>query len=159
VGLVVAGKSFALPPCPTSGFRHNCFGSYTTPSGNKYVGEFLDNRFHGQGTLTSPDGRKYVGEFKDGNMHGQGTGTSPNGNKYVGEFKDNKKNGQGTMTRPDGRKYVGEWREDKPYEGIGYSAAGQVGATFSNGQRCGGCAPTARQLEIVQKIDPTLTPN
>ncbi len=39
-GFVLAGKSFALPPCPTTNFRHNCFGSYTTPSGNKYVGEF-----------------------------------------------------------------------------------------------------------------------
>ena len=44
----------------------------------------------GQGTITSPDGDKYVGEWKDNKRHGQGTYTYPDGSKYVGEFKDGK---------------------------------------------------------------------
>jgi hypothetical protein len=141
VGLVVAGKSFALPPCPTSGFKDNCFGSYTWPDGNKYVGEWRDGYFHGQGTFTFADGGKYVGEWRDGKSHGQVTWTRPGGGGYVGEYKDGKFHGQGTLTGPNGDKYVGEWRDGNPYEGIEYSATGQVIATYSNGQRCEGCSP------------------
>ena len=63
-----AGKSFALPPCPEDQNQrfHNCFGTYTTASGHKYVGEFKNNKYHGQGTYTKPSGDKYIGEFKDG---------------------------------------------------------------------------------------------
>ena len=31
-------------------------------------GEFNSGKKHGQGTFTSPDGDKYVGEFKDGKI-------------------------------------------------------------------------------------------
>lgn len=33
-----------LPPCPTDQTKryHNCFGSYTWPDGNKYVGDWKD---------------------------------------------------------------------------------------------------------------------
>ena len=34
---------------------------------------------NGQGTFISAGGDKYVGEFKDDNYHGQGTLTSANG--------------------------------------------------------------------------------
>ena len=47
--------------------------------GNRYEGEFLGEKFHGQGTLTFPDGSKYVGEWKDDKYHGQGTYTTPDG--------------------------------------------------------------------------------
>ncbi len=40
-----------------------------------------------------PKGDKYVGEHIDGKPHGQGTYTFANGNKYVGEWKDDKRNG------------------------------------------------------------------
>ena len=35
----------------------NCFGTLTSPNGVKYVGEFLNGKYHGQGTSTFPDGR------------------------------------------------------------------------------------------------------
>ena len=34
------------------------------PNGAKYVGEFNDDKRHGQGALTWPNGHKYVGEWK-----------------------------------------------------------------------------------------------
>ena len=43
---------------------------------------------NGQGTLTFVSGDKYVGEFKDNKKNGQGTYTFANGDKYVGEWKD-----------------------------------------------------------------------
>ncbi|MEK9744254.1 MAG: hypothetical protein VW493_10195 [Gammaproteobacteria bacterium] len=55
-GLFMAGKSFALPPCPKYGVWHNCFGSYTFANGEKYVGEWRDSKYHGQGAATFPDG-------------------------------------------------------------------------------------------------------
>ena len=131
--------SRGLPPClgdPATSFWTNCVGTFTFPSGSKYVGEFRDGNYHGQGTYTYtngqqfvgeyregkrngqgtytfPSGQKYVGEFRDGNYHGQGTYTFPDGAKYVGQYKDDKKHGQGTYTYPSGQKYVGEYRDDK----------------------------------------------
>ena len=66
--------------------------------GDKYVGEYRNNKRNGQGTYTFASGSKYVGEHKDSKFHGQGTYIWANGNKYVGGFKDNKKHGQGTFT-------------------------------------------------------------
>ena len=45
---------------------HNCFGTYTWNNGDKYLGEFKDNKKHGFGTYTFADGAKYVGEYKNG---------------------------------------------------------------------------------------------
>ena len=56
----------------------------------KFVGEWKDGEFHGQGTLTWFDGRKFVGEFKDTKEHGQGTYTYKSGRKRVGEFRKSK---------------------------------------------------------------------
>jgi hypothetical protein len=141
-----------LPPCPsdTSTFWTNCVGTITFPSGDKYVGEYRDNKRSGQGTytfpngakyvgeyrddkrsgqgtLTYPNGENYVGEFRDGYYHGQGTYTFHQGDKYVGEYRDGKRSGQGTYTYPDGDKYVGEFRDGK--------ASGQGTYTFANGAK------------------------
>jgi hypothetical protein len=67
---------------------------------------------NGQGTYTFASGDKYIGEWKDDKKYGQGTLTFAGGDKYVGEFKDNKKNGQGTYTFASGDKYIGEWKDD-----------------------------------------------
>ena len=110
----LATAESALPDCPTdqSLSFHNCFGTFIF-DGEKYVGEWKDDKKHGQGTLTFSSGEKYVGEWKDDKRNGQGTNTFPSGQKYVGEWKDNKKHGQGTYTFPSGQKYVGEWKDDK----------------------------------------------
>ncbi len=102
-----------LPPCPRDQTvrYHNCFGSNTS-NGNKYVGEFKDGEYHGQGTITFLSGNKYVGDFKVDQPNGQGTFTFANGEKYVGEFKDGKLNGQGTYTFANGDIYVGEFKND-----------------------------------------------
>ena len=57
----------ALPDCPSDNSVrwNNCFGNENFPDGDKYVGEFKDDKFHGQGTFTSPDGRRLVGYFRN----------------------------------------------------------------------------------------------
>ncbi len=130
-------------------------GTYTTAGGNKYVGEKTDGKKHGQGTYTFADGRKYVGEWKDSKKHGQGTYTYADGQKYVGEWKDGYRHGKGTYTFADGDKYVGEFKNEKPWEGVSYLASGEIAATFSNGEVCRDCTPTAEQLAIVGEISAT----
>jgi hypothetical protein len=116
-------NSYSLPKCEGDDFTkwNNCYGTYTFPSGTKYVGEWKfhseskNGMYHGQGTETFASGAKYVGEHKDGNRHGQGTytfGKGPwEGDKYVGEWKDNNPHGQGTHTFANGTKWEGLWVE------------------------------------------------
>ena len=67
-------QSWALPACPSNqnAYKDNCFGIYSWGDGEKYIGEWKDNKFHGQGTYTYASGSKYIGEFKEGKKHGQG---------------------------------------------------------------------------------------
>ena len=54
----------------------------------KYKGDVVIGRPHGFGTLVYPDGNKYVGEFMNGLFHGQGIyTTASDGYSYVGEFR------------------------------------------------------------------------
>ena len=99
--VLIMGSAYAqsnLPACQgsySSSSWSYCFGSLTVPNGDKYVGEWKDGKYNGQGTYTFANGDKYVGEFKDDQSNGQGTYTYASGAKYVGEFKDGKYNGQG----------------------------------------------------------------
>ncbi len=42
----------------------------TFANGDKYVGEYKDDKRNGQGTFKFADGTKYVGEFKDDKLNG-----------------------------------------------------------------------------------------
>ena len=122
--------SRGLPPClgdPATSFWSNCVGTFIAPNGQKYVGEYRDDKANGRGTLTFPDGSKYVGEFKDNKRNGQGTYTFPSGEKYVGGYRDGKRNGQGTLTLANGEKYAGEYRDG--------NAHGRGTYTFSSGAK------------------------
>ena len=147
-----SSRQTRLPPCPpeVSAWWHNCWGTISSPKGEKYVGEFRDNKFHGQGTYTYPDGLQYVGEFSEGMYHGKGTMnfpsganyagdfrldkfhgrgiyTFPSGAKFEGEYKNGKRDGKGSYTYPEGEKFVGEFRDGKYHgQGILYSAGGTV---------------------------------
>ncbi len=109
-----------LPPCPGDQTvrYHNCFGTFISTNGEKYVGEFKDNKQNGQGTTTFANGNKYVGEYKDGKRNGHGTAIFADGDKYVGEFKNSEFHGQGTYyhlanNQFKGDKYVGEYKNGK----------------------------------------------
>ena len=113
--VIGVSQVWALPACPSSGYFDNCYGTYVWEDGQKYVGDWKDDKQHGQGTLTSASGNKYVGEYKDSMWHGHGTLTWTDGNNYVGEFNDGKRHGQGTFTYADGSKYVGEYKDSKKH--------------------------------------------
>ena len=127
----LTSQSWALPDCPKTGYMHNCYGTYIS-SREKYVGEFQNNEYNGQGKyyhLANDEQKGYIhfGEYKDGNRHGQGLEKFPDGSKYVGEFKDNKSHGQGTFSFVGGDKYVGEFKDgQRTGEGTYTYAGGKV---------------------------------
>ena len=54
----------------------------------KYKGDVVIGRPHGVGTLIYPDGNKYVGEFMNGLFYGQGIYTiASDGYSYIGEYR------------------------------------------------------------------------
>ena len=125
-------QSWALPTCPFTGYFHNCYGTYIHENGDKYVGEWKNDEYHGQGTFyylaeDKNKGDKYVGQFRNNKYHGQGNFLYKSGNKYVGEYKDDKRDGYGTYTFSDGDKYVGEFK-DGNFDGFGidYNADGSI---------------------------------
>ncbi len=108
----------------TDGDCQNGQGEMTSPYGKKYIGEFKDGKYDGQGEMTyshtviSEGTRiikyeKYVGQWKNGKKNGQGTMAYLYGRKYVGEWKDGKKNGQGTYTNAF-YEYTGEFKDGMP---------------------------------------------
>ena len=72
----------------------NCHGTAMGPKGQKYIGEFYDGEFHGQGTFTY--GRNAIrhgyvleGQWKNDVCHGQIITTYPDGRKFKGTWIDN----------------------------------------------------------------------
>jgi hypothetical protein len=61
-----ANAQSVLPACPPSGYFHNCFGTYTYSSGMKYVGEWRDDKYNGQGALFYANGSTRQGILSDG---------------------------------------------------------------------------------------------
>ena len=66
--LLSLSQAWSLPTCPGSPQNggsinwNNCIGTYIWANGDKYLGEYKDNKHHGQGTYSWTDGDKYVGE-------------------------------------------------------------------------------------------------
>lgn len=94
-----------LPSCPTSRkvLWSDCQGSYTYDDWSKYVGEFKDDKRHGQGNMVYPDGRQYSGEFKFDQREGAGVYSGPDGSKWIGAFRNDKPNGRGALYDKSGK--------------------------------------------------------
>ena len=65
----------SLPQCSSSTITStwsNCFGMTDLVHGERYVGEFVNGKWHGTGAYTYMHGGQYVGEFRDGVFAGDG---------------------------------------------------------------------------------------
>ena len=68
----------------------------------KYKGDVVIGKPHGVGTVVYPDGNKYVGEWMNGLFHGQGIYTiASDGYSYIGEYRIGAL-WNGTMNEKDG---------------------------------------------------------
>eukprot|EP00771_Trimastix_marina_P000617 gnl/Trimastix_PCT/1636.p1 GENE.gnl/Trimastix_PCT/1636~~gnl/Trimastix_PCT/1636.p1 ORF type:complete len:694 (-),score=126.93 gnl/Trimastix_PCT/1636:1349-3142(-) len=123
--------------------KYSGFGTFANAAERwEYVGEFLQDKFHGKGTLTwgdehvagaaqksyqgdwlrgkrhgfgimhSKDGRIYEGSWVDGMRHGEGVLRFPNGRVYRGNFERGKRSGAGVLEYPNGKRYEGGWSND-----------------------------------------------
>ena len=77
-------------PCPEKGVWTDCFGTFKSDDGTKYVGEWKEDASHGHGTETYANGDKYVGNWKEGNYHGFGVKTYADGRVEEGQWAKNK---------------------------------------------------------------------
>ena len=87
------------------------------PNGDKYDGEFKDDKMEGHGVYIYTNGEKYVGVWKDDKKHGHGvyTGAPTRGTSdtYDGQYKDDKKNGNGKFTSKGGNIEEGVWQDNQ----------------------------------------------
>jgi len=101
---ICRGSPIKFPPSSELRSWDNCEGTIIFNNGSKYIGEFNDGKFNGQGALTFGSKSKWAGT------------------KYVGTWKNNKLNGQSAHTTPDGRVTKGVWK-DGIFQG-GYAEKG-----------------------------------
>lgn len=95
-------------------------GTYTTASGDKFIGKFMDNasicnefdpgKFIGEVEFRTASG-KYIGPYKEGRVMGRGKFIHDNGDVYEGEFYDGVLNTNVeyyvSITFPGGERYEG----------------------------------------------------
>jgi hypothetical protein len=112
-GNVIAQNSFtsSLPNCSISGIKDLCYGQ----GGDlltKYIGEWKNGKYDGQGYIQHMLGWTYAGEWKDGKKHGSGIYFSTDGSKYSGYFKNDQFDGRGTLYSSNGSIInSGDWKE------------------------------------------------
>jgi len=100
-----------------------------------YKGDVKNGKPDGLGIMVDNIGGKYIGEWKNGLFHGQGIFTSLNGSMYyLGGFKKGERNGQGKQTFPDGRRFVGEYKGGKEWNGKYYYENGNTLGEIVNGE-------------------------
>ncbi|KAG7387292.1 phosphatidylinositol-4-phosphate 5-kinase-like protein 1 [Phytophthora pseudosyringae] len=107
-------------------------------SGNLYIGDWVANKRHGNGTYTFVGGSSYTGTFINDHVQGRGTVKYSNGNVYKGDFVNAEKHGEGIYRWRDGsvleghfehgviqgfgkivyatgHTYEGQWQDNKKY--------------------------------------------
>jgi hypothetical protein len=97
----------------------NGHGESTSPDGGeRYEGDFHENKREGRGILFKADGSRYEGEFKNDQPDGHGVSYLPGGVTIEGEFKNGLANGFGVVLMPSGSRYLGNFRDGR-YDGRG----------------------------------------
>ena len=93
-------------------------GKLIKANGDKYIGEFFNDKINGKGEYIYSNGDKYIGEFKDNVFHGHGCYINANGDTYEGEYRYGLKKGYGILKSIGTTVYEGEFKDDL-FEGRG----------------------------------------
>eukprot|EP00741_Cyanophora_paradoxa_P002684 tig00000615_g2604.t1 len=114
-------------------------GTYYWRDGTRYSGDWVEGRQEGKGDKMWPNGDRHEGDFVNNVAHGWGVRISANGDVYEGDWYENRKSGHGKWTRANGCSYEGDWKNDT-FEGRGVyiRADGTVfEGTWLKGKLCG----------------------
>ena len=90
----------------------NSVGIYQFADGREYSGAFKNNQKHGYGNFVWPNGNRYTGNFRDDKMQGAGEFYFSDDRMYIGEFNNNNKDGMGQFIWSNGRIYKGNFKDD-----------------------------------------------
>ena len=82
--------------------------------GDRYEGEFRNNKKEGKGIYWWHDGDRYEGDLRNGKKEGKGIEYYNNGDRYEGEFKNSKKEGKGIFYFSNGDRKMGDYYNGKP---------------------------------------------
>ena len=80
-------------------------------NGNKYIGNWINDKREGNATILFTNGERFDGEFKD-DKRIEGKMKFLNGNIYIGKFNDNLIEGNGIMYYDNGDIYDGKWKNN-----------------------------------------------
>ena len=69
---------------------NDCTDKFTYASGDYYVGQWMNNKPHGQGTYYFSTGESYNGQFFNGQYNGSGTYYDSNDNSLDGYWDNGK---------------------------------------------------------------------
>lgn len=78
----------------------------------QYIGEWLNDAMHGQGTITFASGASYSGSWVANQFDGLGCYEWPDGSKYIGMFNKNAMHGQGVYVDAAGRQWEGNFYQN-----------------------------------------------
>lgn len=102
-------------------------GAATFANGDRYEGQFLNDRAHGQGVQWYASGDRYEGLFSAGVQSGAGTYHYASGDRYVGSFAGGLRDGAGVHHFTSGDRYEGAFRAGE--------LVGQGALSYANGDR------------------------
>jgi hypothetical protein len=141
--MLFANLGFSQQKGCVSGDCDNGYGTWVFDSGEKYVGNWVNQLRKGFGTNYWVNGDWYRGDWVDDKKSGEGTYMYKNGNKYVGHWENDLKNGEGTMYYTDGKVEKGYWVDgnfqgsDKPINNnnnnVNNSGKGCIAGDCDNG--------------------------
>lgn len=121
-------------------------GTYAWKHGQRYSGDWVDDKAVGVGKITFASGDIYEGEVNLGEAQGEGSYTFADGDRYIGAWVGGKKNGKGRYLWKDGSYWEGEFSDDKqtengtmvfPSEATATARAPIAGNSPPKGQRSG----------------------
>ena len=92
------------------------YGTYSYSNGDMFDGYFVAGKRHGKGHYVyAGSNESYKGTYQEGLMHGYGHYKYADGAYYEGYFYEGMKKGNGNHTYATGAVYSGAWCDDKPH--------------------------------------------